>query len=145
MGWESRCVASVTGNMREGQMWAKNLPERSWLPLLQFYACFKNTFLLTTVQFFGRRTKLSSIWYTHFITNHSLNILILPHPLSLSKIELPQRTKPNPQGHKDLKKLRMPSVTLSAEVKGDSWTRSEGKSQPHNKGNHTLLNRKTKT
>lgn len=57
-----------------------------------------------------------------------------------------QRIKQNPQGH-EFERLRLPSETPSAEVKRDSWTRSmwEGKSQPHHKGNYTLLNWKTKT
>lgn len=44
--------------------------------------CFKNTFCSQSYNFWERCTKLSSIQYTHFIINHSLNILILPHPLS---------------------------------------------------------------
>lgn len=88
--------------------------------------------------------------YPHSIaqvtTSHSLNIFDLIPPIIPFPNWITQRIKQNPHGH-EFERFRLPSETPSAEVKGDSWTRSmwEGKSQPHHKGNRTLLNWKTKT
>lgn len=55
---------------------------------------------------------------SHFITNHSLNILSAPHPSSLFKTELHKGSNRKPTRSWRSERLRLPSVTLNAEVKG---------------------------
>lgn len=58
---------------------------------------------------------------SHFITNHSLNILILPHPSSPFQNWITEDQTENPHGHEDHRGSDCLQWHRALEVKGNTW------------------------